>query len=95
MEEENSYQGELFEGKESCFALPGYHDTPAKVEDVVNKEDIVPIWLMTQHIQTNFIEGMFLHMFNCKQIWTTELTYGPLKKPITLLHLGGMYSWVI
>lgn len=44
----------------------------------VIREYIVPLWLLTQKITTNWVEGMINHMIWCKEIPSVGLPYEPI-----------------
>lgn len=46
--------------------------------DIIVKNDIVTLWLITQRFQTNLVEGILLHMNHIKQTQTIGLLYGAL-----------------
>lgn len=43
--------------------------------EVIIKEDIIVLWLLTQHYQTNTANGIFSHMIWCKKNHSAELPY--------------------
>lgn len=43
----------------------------------VVREDVVPLWLLTHKISTNWVDGMFNHMIR-KEISYVGLSYGPI-----------------
>lgn len=46
--------------------------------DIVIKEDVVPLWLLTQQFQTNCVEGVLFRMDHFQQTRTTWLPYRAL-----------------
>lgn len=44
----------------------------------VLREDIVSLWLITQEIPTNWVEGILNHIIQCKKIPFAGLPYGPI-----------------
>lgn len=45
---------------------------------IVIRNDIVPLCLITQQFQTNWIEGILLEMYYCKQTHSIRIPYGAL-----------------
>lgn len=44
----------------------------------VIREDVVPIWILTHEISTNWVEDLVNHMIQCKENSFTKLPYGPM-----------------
>lgn len=54
------------------------------------KEDVAPLWIITHQFQTNWVDGMLLHMIYCKKIRSKGLLYGTLITKI--LYVVGVDS---